>query len=94
MTSIRKRGWPGAAFTGLLTRRPEVPVVVTNPNHLHAVLDFGLKWYDSIRTTLTAATTDVVERCAVEGSFVGKVMRHYSQLEANQGYRSDHDFDK
>ncbi len=44
LTSLRKHGWPGLAYSCLMTRNPELPAIVTNACNLNLVLDLGLKW--------------------------------------------------
>lgn len=92
-TSIRKSGWPGMAEIELLSRTPEVPIVITNPDGLDVVLETGFKWYENIRGILTAAPAAVLKRAPLESAFFKKVFAFNRERDQEQlGYRSDLDF--
>jgi hypothetical protein len=87
---IRKHGWPGAARFTLMTRDPEVPVVVTNVMGLPKVLDVAVKWFRNVRSMLMRAGPHV-KACALESMFFQKVVLHYADTDPDGGYRSDLD---
>jgi hypothetical protein len=91
-TVIRKHGWPGLAYLGLMTKSPEVPVIVTNNKNLRQVLDIGINWYNEIYEGLIDALKEVLERWPIEACVYQRVMKHFRQKEKVSGYRSDLDF--
>jgi hypothetical protein len=90
-TVIRKHGWPGLAYSGLMTRSPEVPAIVTNARNLHKVLEIGFNWYKEIYEGLIGAQKKVLDRWPIEACVFQRVMRHFHQKETESGYRSDLD---
>ncbi|MEA1995899.1 MAG: hypothetical protein U9N18_07165 [Campylobacterota bacterium] len=90
-TLIRKQGWPGSAEIGLLSRTPEVPVVVTNPEGLKTVLEIGFGWYQDIRKRLETAPPEVLKRWVLESTFFERVCSYYNRQEG-VNYRSDLDY--
>jgi hypothetical protein len=68
ITSIIKHGWPGLAYVEILSRNPEVPVIITNPNNLLGVLELGKEWYTNLRARLTNAPESITRRWALESS--------------------------
>lgn len=91
-TVIRKQGWPGAAYSGLMTRSPEVPAIVTNAQNLRSVLEIGFNWYKEIYENLIGASKEVLDRWPLEACVFQRVMRHFHQKKIKSGYRSDLDF--
>ena len=77
----------------LLSRTPEVPIVITNPDGLDVVLETGFKWYENIRGILTTAPAAVLKRAPLESAFFKKVFKSHRGGDQEQlGYRSDFDF--
>jgi hypothetical protein len=90
-TVIRKHGWPGLAYSGLMTRSPEVPAIVTNARNLQKVLEIGFNWYKEIYEGLIGAPKEVLDRWPIEACVFQRVMRYFHQKETESGYRSDLD---
>lgn len=90
-TVFRKHGWPGLAYSGLMTRSPEVPAIVTNARNLQKVLEIGFNWYKEVYEGLIGAPKEVLDRWPIEACVFQRVMRHFYQKEIESGYRSDLD---
>lgn len=91
-TVIRKHGWPGLAYSGLMAKSPEVPAIVTNNKNLRQVLDIGINWYMEIYEGLIGAPKEILERWPIEVCVFQRVVKHFRQKEKVSGYRSDLDF--
>ncbi|MDA0364454.1 MAG: hypothetical protein O3B31_02420 [Chloroflexi bacterium] len=91
VASIRKHGWPGAMRFHLLERTAEVPVIVTNADHISGVLDTAEDWFRLIRKTLLDNSPSLAGRWAIEAAFFQRVIRNLGQDEMSDGYRSDLD---
>jgi hypothetical protein len=93
LVSIRKQQWPGETRFSLLTRTPEVPVVLTNLSGLPACLELAEAWYEETRSMLKSVSETVVERWPLETALYSKVLSHYTDLKKQDGYRSDLDME-
>jgi hypothetical protein len=91
LTSIRKHGWPGKAYDGLLMPRPEVPAIVTNPANLQSVLELGHGWSQEIRRILTTESPEIFDSWPLEASLYHQALRISGQNTLPHNYRSDLD---
>jgi hypothetical protein len=89
VTSIRKRGWPGRVASGLMNTRPELPVVITNPENLTRALEVAHDWHRAIYKEIKSVSTSQVNRWLLEASLYQKAREHFRQFASRAGYRSD-----
>jgi hypothetical protein len=91
VTIIRKLHWPGPDRYYLQAQSPELPVVVTNPENLPAILRLLDAWRIAVREALTAAPPDEKARWRLEAGLFRAAHRAF-ESEDSLPYRSDHDF--
>jgi hypothetical protein len=87
LTSIRKRGWPGEIYSGLLNEGPEVPVIVTNPDNLMHVLELGYEWLDDLNSALIGASASTLKRWLLEASIYQRASEFAVADGTQFGYR-------
>jgi len=91
ITSIRKAGWPGDLEGNLVRRKPEVPVIVTNPQNLEEVLHRVQNCVENYATSIEALPAASIDKWILETSLYRKAVEwnNRAQKTKKRGYRSD-----